>query len=195
MVQGLGVADAAEAASMARSTAYELLQLPEFQDRLRQARAEALATASRSAAGLAAEAVGVLTSLMRSSSSDAVKRLAADSLLNRASRLAADQEVEARIADLLERTFRFSRSNLRLPSGRLSPGVDVATGQGTTLPTWTRVRGAVGQAKGPGQGMDGRSSCGARHVSWRSRSCGWLGRTLSRVPVPAPRSPPAIHPR
>ncbi len=28
MVQGLGVAEAAEAASMARSTAYELLQLP-----------------------------------------------------------------------------------------------------------------------------------------------------------------------
>jgi hypothetical protein len=31
----LGVAEAAEAASMARSTAYELLQLPEVQDRLR----------------------------------------------------------------------------------------------------------------------------------------------------------------
>ena len=49
MVQGLGVAEAAEAASMARSTAYELLQLPEVQDRQRQARGEALAAAARPA--------------------------------------------------------------------------------------------------------------------------------------------------
>lgn len=100
MVQGLGVSEAADAASMARSTAYELLQLPEVQDRLRQARGEALATASRNAAGLAAEAVGVLAELMRSSGSDAVRRLAADSLRTHASRLAADQEVEAKIADM-----------------------------------------------------------------------------------------------
>jgi hypothetical protein len=105
MVQGLGVADAAEVAAMARSTAYELLQLPDVQDRRRQARGEALATASRNAAAGAAEAVGVLASLMRSgdgalSSSDAVRRLAADSLLAHASRLAADQELEARIADM-----------------------------------------------------------------------------------------------
>jgi uncharacterized protein (DUF1501 family) len=99
-VQGLGVADAAEAANMARSTAYELLQLPGVQDRLRQARAEALATASQNAAGLATEAVGVLAELMRASGSDAVRRLAADSLLTHASRLAADQEVEARIAEM-----------------------------------------------------------------------------------------------
>ncbi len=100
MLQGLSVPQAAEAASLARSTAYELLQVPEVQDRLRQARAEALATASRNAAALAAEAVGVLAELMRSSGSDGVRRLAADSLLTHASRLAADQEVEARLADL-----------------------------------------------------------------------------------------------
>jgi hypothetical protein len=37
---------------------------------------------------------------MRSSTSDAVCRLAADSLLPHAPRLAADQEVEARIAEM-----------------------------------------------------------------------------------------------
>lgn len=46
------------------------------------------------------EAVGVLAELMRASGSDAVRRLAADSLLTHASRLAADQEVEARIAEM-----------------------------------------------------------------------------------------------
>jgi hypothetical protein len=100
LLQGLPVSKAAEAANLARSTAYEILQVPKVQDRLREARGEALATASRKAAELAGEAVDVLAGLMRGSSSDAVRRLAADSLLTHASRLAADQEVEARIADL-----------------------------------------------------------------------------------------------
>jgi hypothetical protein len=100
MVQGLGVAEAAEAAGMARSTAYELLQLPEVQDRLRQARGEALAAAARTAAGLATEAVGVLADLMRKASSEGVRRLAADSLLAHAAALGRDQETETRIADL-----------------------------------------------------------------------------------------------
>lgn len=100
LLQGLSVPQAAEAASLARSTGYGLLQLPEVQDRLRQARGEALATASRNAAALAAEAVGVLAELMRASGSDGVRRLAADSLLTHASRLAADQEMEARVAEL-----------------------------------------------------------------------------------------------
>jgi hypothetical protein len=100
LLQGLPVPMAAEAANLARSTAYELLQVPEVQDRLREARGEALAAASRNAAQLAAEAVDVLAELMRGSSSDAVRRLAADSLLTHASRLAADQEVEARIAGM-----------------------------------------------------------------------------------------------
>jgi hypothetical protein len=42
----------------------------------------------------------VLAELMRSSGSDAVRRLAAGSLLTHASWLAADQEVEAGIADM-----------------------------------------------------------------------------------------------
>ncbi len=85
---------------MARSTAYELLQLPEVQDRLWQARGEALATASRNAAGLGAEAVGVLADLMRSAGIEGVRRMAADSLLAHAAALGRDQETEALIADL-----------------------------------------------------------------------------------------------
>ena len=71
-----------------------------MQDRLRQARGEALAAAARTAAGLATEAVGVLADLMRTSGSDGVRRLAADSLLAHAAALGRDQETEARIADL-----------------------------------------------------------------------------------------------
>ena len=100
MVQGLGVAEAAESASMARSTAYELLQLPDVQDRLRQARGEALAAAARTAAGLATEAVGVLAELMRNAASEGVRRLAADSLLAHATTMGRDAETEAKIAEL-----------------------------------------------------------------------------------------------
>jgi hypothetical protein len=100
LLQGLTVPQAAATANLARSSAYELLQLPEVQDRLRQARGEALAAAARTAAGLATEAVGVLADLMRKASSEGVRRLAADSLLAHAAALGRDQETEARIADL-----------------------------------------------------------------------------------------------
>jgi hypothetical protein len=85
MVQGMGVADAAEAANFARSTAYELLQSPRCRTACGRCAPRRWRPRRGNAAGIAAEAVGVLASLMRASGSDAVRRLAADSPLTHAS--------------------------------------------------------------------------------------------------------------
>lgn len=88
IVQGASVEDAAATASLSRSTAYGLLATDGVQDRLRSARASALADASRTAARLAQEAVGVLAHLMRDARSESVRRMAADNLLTHASNMA-----------------------------------------------------------------------------------------------------------
>jgi hypothetical protein len=100
IVRGLPVPKAAEAASMATSTAYEVLQDPAVKDRLAQVRSDALKSAAQTAAGLANEAVETLATLMRDSKSDAVRRLAADSILVHASTMAAEAEVQERIAQM-----------------------------------------------------------------------------------------------
>jgi hypothetical protein len=109
LVQGASVEDAAEAANLARSTAYELLAQEDVQERLRKARADALAAASRTAAALAQEAVGVLANLMRGARNEGVRRMAADSLLTHAAAMARDAEVEARIAALDAEIDRITR--------------------------------------------------------------------------------------
>jgi hypothetical protein len=109
LVQGASVPDAATTANLARSTAYEVLGDADVQDRLREARAQALAAASQAAAALAQEAVGVLAQLMREARNESVRRMAADSLLAHATTMARDAEVEARIAALNAEIDRMTR--------------------------------------------------------------------------------------
>jgi hypothetical protein len=100
IVKGASVPEAAKTARLATSTAYEVLQEPAVKDRLAQVRSEALKSAAQTAAGLANEAIGTLAALMRQSKSDAVRRLAADSLLVHANAMAADAEMQERIASM-----------------------------------------------------------------------------------------------
>ncbi len=100
LAAGLTVLEAAKQAEVSPRTAHRRLKLPAFRARLSELRAAILEQATDVLANLSAEAARHLGELMRCADSETVQYNAARSILELASKLMFERELEERIAAL-----------------------------------------------------------------------------------------------